>query len=468
MGSTDSSFAGSAVGAAVGGASGPSRAKECAAVIYAPGLFEKEDGRSLAHFAERLARALDQQSAEVAARYEARPASVEVYGGGGEAELREIVRSVPGGEPEVTHRVYFLDYQSELSAARGGENWVSEAWALATTLWVMSWRFFAHGGRARSLAPSQKAATAVAGAALGVLAAYLVWVVAQGLGILAGGAKTPTPPMDWFWGLVAWADGVLAPLTRLWWGGWADRALAFLSGAAGAVGEAIEAWDAWLIAAGLGVLSFKRVRVELARGIDLFLLTARYFISGRGRAACTGRFHDLLEHVAEENAGPIDVVGYSMGSLVAIDALFPWRGLPRGRGGRVRALTTIGCPFDFVRAFWPDYFEGREAGVGTRWINVYSPVDLLGSNFCDQAGAVERATRGINTRATAPQPGQAAAEAAPGVNVAYDHLGRVSLSWLDAFTFEALVAHSQYWVRGDARAESCLGVVVAELYGARG
>jgi hypothetical protein len=50
----------------------------------------------------------------------------------------------------------------------------------------------------------------------------------------------------------------------------------------------------------------------------------------------------------------------------------------------VHTLVTIGCPFDFVRTFWSDYFdESRDYTdkVPLRWLNVYSPVDVLGSNF---------------------------------------------------------------------------------------
>lgn len=487
------------------------RAADCAAMIYSPGLFEKEDGKSLTHFAERVARALDQQDAVVGLKFATLPARLEAYGEESrkrEVEVREIVRVAGDGRREITHRIYFLDYETELVAAKTEHNWFTETWALGSTLWTMGVRYATHGLRARSLSPNQKAAVAVAGAGLVLLTGAFVFALVQALAMIKVDVPAPEFSWAWFWTGLAEASRVLEPITLPLGGEYVSRLVVWsaglvaifahgLAGCVNAVWVWLDAMKAWLLAGGIGLLSIKRVRAELERGLNLFLMSARYFIAGRGRVKCTGRFNDLLEHVAETNAGRVDVVGYSMGSLVALDALFPWIGTPAKRCALVRTLTTIGCPFDFVRAFWPAYFEGRAAGAtGLRWVNVYSPLDLLGSNFVNAPGPAPVAMRGINAcspdtsdKPAAAVPGEAGAAgeqaaapdalaappaqdalvandaARPDVNLFYDHLGRRELRWTEALGGEAFSAHSQYWVRGDPEAESCLSAVVAVVYG---
>jgi hypothetical protein len=99
---------------------------------------------------------------------------------------------------------------------------------------------------------------------------------------------------------------------------------------------------------------------------------------------------DALDVLLEAEPGRrVHVFGYSLGSLAAYDYLYPREsGLvgqldPRHRDA-VRTLLTVGCPIDFVRFFVPEYETGRIARVpGLRWVNVFIPADLLGSNVRD-------------------------------------------------------------------------------------
>ena len=51
----------------------------------------------------------------------------------------------------------------------------------------------------------------------------------------------------------------------------------------------------------------------------------------------------------------------------------------------VKNLVTIGCPFDMVRTYWPNYFinRQRQSNAPVQWINIYAPLDVFGSNFRD-------------------------------------------------------------------------------------
>jgi pimeloyl-ACP methyl ester carboxylesterase len=113
-----------------------------------------------------------------------------------------------------------------------------------------------------------------------------------------------------------------------------------------------------------------------------------YLRVGNQRNAIVGRLAELIEHIGEEEPHyrRIDIIGNSFGTLVALDALFPHGRLPDTRFKLVCGLVTIGCPFDAVRTFVPEYVEGRYAAVDIR-LNVYSPIDVLGSDFVEDPEA---------------------------------------------------------------------------------
>jgi hypothetical protein len=83
--------------------------------------------------------------------------------------------------------------------------------------------------------------------------------------------------------------------------------------------------------------------------------------------------------------GRIVVVAYSFGSLAALDAFLSPTSPPPGRLCDVDELVTFGCPIDLIRAFRPDYAGTRDAleGAPGHWTNVFSPSDVLASNFRD-------------------------------------------------------------------------------------
>lgn len=83
----------------------------------------------------------------------------------------------------------------------------------------------------------------------------------------------------------------------------------------------------------------------------------------------------------------IHVLGYSFGGIVALDVLCPGEGSATSqRLSRVRSPVTVGCPADFVRLYYPEYFRGRRQMVEVAtWTNLFIPADVLGSNFIDSA-----------------------------------------------------------------------------------
>jgi hypothetical protein len=187
-----------------------------------------------------------------------------------------------------------------------------------------------------------------------------------------------------------------------------------------------------------------------------YVSAIRYLMVGERRAAVCGRLAALLEHVAERSDTDyerIHIVAFSFGSIIAIDTLFPHAGPPSRRFGLIDTLVTIGCPFDFIRMFWPEYFQRRQGMPNTprSWLNVYKSIDVLGSNFRNDDRA-EEADDGIafeNGTIVCPS------------NLRYDGDMKLSIrSWL---LMTGLRSHWTYW-SGEDEETSCFGSIVRRMY----
>ena len=112
------------------------------------------------------------------------------------------------------------------------------------------------------------------------------------------------------------------------------------------------------------------------------LVLGNYIASGERRDNATGQlaaFINALDDSAQYSR--IHIISYSIGSLVALDALFSRTG-PIESLAAVDSLVTIACPADFIQTYWPDYFRGRRRLDAPRqWLNIFEPRDLLASNF---------------------------------------------------------------------------------------
>lgn len=421
-----------------------------ALVLYAPSLQETAGSGALDGAAQRLARTLDHRSRPVHDRYIVREAAPEKFGSNSLAEVREIVRIEPGQTEDegcVTHRLYHLDYHPALDYAAAPNVFV-EAGRLIVSWFVMLRRFW-DGALADSLSKMQKTAVIVAGFALLLVTAYILLVLGALAHVLLDLVENGVAQQDF-----AEAPGTLFAVLEKF-----DRFLDPLFG---------NAWAKAIAIIGGFSLTFGTVREHLERTVQTYLRFGRYMESPTVRATCTGIFNELLEHLLSRPSSRVDIVAYSLGSLVTLDALFPADGQRTERAEKIATLTTIGCPFDLVRTFWPTYFGNREVSApNLQWFNVYSPVDLLGSNFTNDDGLVEKPTHGINadqTRHIAPPPPSGQPSIAPGHNLFYDPMGRRKLSLFDALLGGAYRAHAQYWVPDQPAAESCYKRFIPLVY----
>lgn len=455
------STAGSVVPAAA-----PENKPPFAAVIYIPGITARAtETAEFSEISRRFARQLDFADKDEPSTYEARPAPAEPYGTNDEpryADVCEIVCRRKDGTERVTHRLYRLNYDAQLADA-AADNLFSQFFSVGWLSLKWTVRFGTQAVRAGSLGGREKIALLLGGATLVALIGYLALLFLGVVFVALSGGDPSTAglgALDDLWQSVRGSEtfGGLRAMLDSWIPGGAHglKVAAQVSTVAAALASFV----------GLG---FGGIRDRLGHLVDMYLRFSRYFDDGHGRAACVGQFNELVEHILEGDAPPthLDVVGYSMGSVIALDTVFPINGVAMPRAERIRSLATIGCPFDLVRTFWPGYFENRtppEKRIG--WINVYSPVDLLGSNFTNAPGRREKATHGIN----GADPRKAEADRAtdrrraPDRNLMYDHAGRERMGFWQVLLFGGFRAHAQYWSPGRVDAESCFSSLVVELY----
>jgi hypothetical protein len=135
--------------------------------------------------------------------------------------------------------------------------------------------------------------------------------------------------------------------------------------------------------------------------------------------------------------GPIHLLGYSFGSLIVYETMFPRTTSMADTvpAGAVKTLTTIGCPLDIVRLYEPDYVGDRTPSrVGIPWKNVFNPADLLSSNLMNGTDSAEGASNALDTGSVKPES----------VRYLKEDIGVVGI-------LKTGRMHSNYW--GEVRAE---------------
>lgn len=150
--------------------------------------------------------------------------------------------------------------------------------------------------------------------------------------------------------------------------------------------------------------------------------------------------------------GDIHLLGYSFGSLVLFDALFPKVTSLRAPDEvlSVRSLTTLGCPLDVVRMFHPEYVTNREARApDAPWRNVFIATDVCGSNLLDSDDKAE------STSAAEPK-----AFVIDGVTPVSTRYLDEELTFWSVLRIKGFRTHAGYW--GSARDSSCFDVLIEQ------
>lgn len=224
-----------------------------------------------------------------------------------------------------------------------------------------------------------------------------------------------------------------------------------------------------VISAAFGLFTWGSVKQIVSEASIWFVSAGRYLSTGYGRSILTGQLYALLEHVSEKGVRyrKIHIIAYSFGSVLALDALFP-DDVPSRRTRVVDTLITIGCPFDYIRTFYGEYFSYRETSDGAprEWFNVYVAADVLASNFKNQGGERSR-----SKEQDKPHPGEqgiklkGGSEVTPNDNVLYGSGKNLEdYKLLEKAALIGFQLHNSYWTEKEPYAPNCFDLIVQRIY----
>ena len=224
-----------------------------------------------------------------------------------------------------------------------------------------------------------------------------------------------------------------------------------------------------VVLAGLGIVLPKsdKIREIIANFSTMIIALINYLQYGERRPILNGQILSLLEHIVEKpdiEYTRINILAYSFGSILALDTLFPReRDIP-ARVKSVKCLVTIGSPFDFVHMLWPKYFKDRTPHDSLNWFNIYSPTDVLSSNFRStskkdsaQGGEEEAPSSGTRLKNVAWLQ--------PPMNIKYTIGGSDDdLSIWDVIHLVGFLNHGKYWDTEPEAQYNAFDVVVPKMF----
>ena len=315
-------------------------------IIYVPGLFEPPISADA--FAYRVATAIDEESPDVAPTYRVQPPSSGKAPSAAASALRRI-EEVAGGKSRPVVDIHRMEYEDDLRHKFENASKLRQTLQLGflvlfagvfQLLPALFHRRRGKGGQAK----------VQLGFALGIFFGLGLYTVILLLAVVQATYQAiagHTPDVGW---------------------------LQFVALALTALGSVVPA----------------KVRAETTNAAINYYAASSYLALGASRSNRASQLSGLLEDVLERAAPDVRVylVGYSFGSVIAIDALFPPGGFRPTRMDRIDGLITIGCPFDMIRTVFPKYYAERPVGKApSLWLNVFAPLDVLGSNFIDDSDA---------------------------------------------------------------------------------
>ena len=419
------------------------------AIIVLGGLRQSAGTAMVDLMAQRLARALDHNAEDGTATFALQEAKEEDYREANKCRVVTVSRKDAAGERPVAD-LYELRYGDPLTAAYRRRPPIVQALNIGWLLLLKLPMLLASVTK-KSKTPSEKFHVLYGGFLFLLLAAYvpvlLATVAATVQQAIADTDAVATPP-------AAQSGTPAQPAPR--------------TSAKTALVDRLVGLSQLLVVIGAAVGLFRRGSVKEALSeTAATMVPALAYLDQDARAGLVrGQFQALLEHLAEKaptgtTYERVHVIGYSFGSLVALDGLFPIN--PPGRRiGSIDTLVTVGCPFDFVRTYWDDYYTGRRAltGVPRRWLNIYTSLDVLSSDFKDTTGAEEgvRLEAGAGTNALVR----------PHDSVRLGRDRPLSLSQpLDYLSLIGFTAHGHYWEGKEVFDTNCFDIIASDLYKGR-
>lgn len=160
--------------------------------------------------------------------------------------------------------------------------------------------------------------------------------------------------------------------------------------------------------AAFGTITWAALRKKIL-GLATLLESMINFVNNNGQLAdnISKRLAKAINDLTDAGwTGPIHLLGYSFGSLIVYEAMFPRSSSMADvvPAEAVETLTTIGCPLDIVRLYEPDYVRDRPPSRdGIPWRNVFNPADVMSSNLMNGTDAAEGESNALDTGSAKPE-----------------------------------------------------------------
>lgn len=156
-----------------------------------------------------------------------------------------------------------------------------------------------------------------------------------------------------------------------------------------------------------------------------------------------GKIEALYEKVAEqEKYKEIELHGFSFGSILMLDLLFPYSKTVNTRlKEETTNIVTIGCPIQFIERYYPRYFNGRQQTQFNNlnmWLNIHSKVDVMSSSIYNKKEVTFLSELPIEIE-----------------NKSFDVINHENIGIWDYVLFIGIRAHTMYWGE-DRNARNCL------------
>lgn len=178
-----------------------------------------------------------------------------------------------------------------------------------------------------------------------------------------------------------------------------------------------------------------------------------YIQYGEQSQCILGNMDLLIEYIVEhESDSEIHIHSYSFGTILAYDLLFPIGNLPSTNSKeRIKLLITIGTPYEFVKAYYPNFYDNRSLIMEDRvqWLNVYSISDAFATNF-RKDGVIGPSEFGILHSKLNP------------INLNYEIAPVQKFSLFNFITLYHLKIHQHYWDKS-SQGQSCMRMIYNEM-----
>jgi len=424
------------------------------ALLYFPGISNDGTDQSVEGISLHLAAAMDRYAKSGRAKFRVGEVHEESLGGEGITRVTTIFREDDGKENPVVD-VYKLEYSHLFEKKLQEESLLRKILRIPVTI-VPALARLARYFTNKSLSSREKLQFVIVFLGLLVLVLYAILVVgavvktAQDvLAIREAGAsqvvpvqpESETPP----------AEQDQAWYVRL--GNFIKESGTFLV--------------VLLAALGLILPKSDQIRQGIIHAATTILAVISYHQQGERRGILSGQALSLLEYIAQKpdiEYTRVSLVAFSFGSLIALDTLFP-RGFDTPERVRaIHSLVTIGSPFDFIHMIWPRYFASRTPLPGLTWFNIYSPEDVLSSNFRPHSKTVS-AKAGDVELSSEDQRLTDAQWLTPPTNIKYTLRNTDDqLTVWDVIFLLGLRNHSQYWDSEKTAQINAFDVAVSRMF----